>query len=98
MLERSFQKSLIAELKNRFEGCVVLKNDARYLQGIPDLSVFYKDKWAVLECKDSKSASKRPNQDYYISKMDKMSFGRFIYPENREEVLSDLSDYFKSGR
>lgn len=98
MLERNFQRSLIAELKKRFEGCVVLKNDARYLQGIPDLSVFYYDKWAVLECKDSMSASKRPNQDYYISKMNEMSFGRFICPENREEVLNDLSDYFKSGR
>lgn len=94
-LERDFQASLINELENRFEGCVVIKNDASYIQGIPDLTVFYKDKWAALECKKSKNAPHRPNQDYYINLMDSMSFARVVYPENKEVVLNELQHSFQ---
>lgn len=94
-LERDFQAKLIKELKSMFEGCVVLKNDSSYIQGIPDLTVFYKDKWATLECKRSSDASHRPNQKYYVDLMDKMSFSRFICPENKDEVLNELRMIFK---
>lgn len=97
-LERDFQAKLIKELKDIFEGCVVLKNDSSYIQGIPDLLVLYGDKWAMLECKKSSSARKRPNQQYYVDLMDKMSFSRFICPENKEEVLHELQQAFRSGR
>lgn len=93
-LERDFQAKLIKELKNMFEGCVVLKNDSSYIQGIPDLTVFYKDKWATLECKRFSTASHRPNQKYYVDLMDKMSFSRFICPENKDEVLNELQKIF----
>lgn len=96
MLESSFQASLIKELKKRFEGCIVMKNDATYIQGIPDLIVLYKNKWAALECKKSSNAKHQPNQDYYISKMENMSFARFISPENRKEVLDELARSFGS--
>ena len=95
-LERDFQAELIKELKHRFEGCIVMKNDASYIQGIPDLIVLYKNKWATLECKRSATASKRPNQEYYVERMDEMSFSRFICPENKEEVLDDLERAFES--
>ncbi len=94
--EREFQKKLIAELKRRFPGCMVLKNDAGYIQGIPDLTVLYRDRWATLECKQSKSAGHQPNQDTYVAKMDEMSFSRFVYPENREEVLDELERSFQA--
>lgn len=97
-LERAFQARLIKELKEIFEGCVVLKNDSSYIQGIPDLLVLYKDRWAMLECKKSSSAKKRPNQEYYVDLMDKMSFSRFICPENKEEVLHELQQTFESSR
>lgn len=93
-LERDFQKNLIKDLKNRFEGCIVMKNDSSYIQGIPDLLVLYKDKWASLECKRRENAAKRPNQEYYVEKMNNMSFSRFISPENKEEVLDDLQKTF----
>ncbi len=96
MLERDFQKNLIKEIKNRFPGAIVLKNDPDYIQGIPDLTILYKDKWASLECKRSEKASTRPNQKYYVSKMDEMSFSRIIFPENKEEVLNDLQQAFGS--
>lgn len=96
--ENKFQGELIKELKNRFEGCMVLKNDSKYIQGIPDLTILYKDKWAALECKKKKDASHRPNQDYYISEMDKMSFARFISPENKEDVLNEMERALRPRR
>lgn len=90
MLERNFQSKLIKELKERFPGCMVLKNDPNYIQGIPDLSIFYKDKWATLECKKSYKEKTRPNQEHYVKQMNEMSFSRIIYPENKEEVLDEL--------
>lgn len=97
-LERDFQAKLIKDIKKRFKGCIVMKNDASYIQGIPDLLVLYHDRWAALECKRSKDASHRPNQDYYVGMMDEMSFSRFIYPENREEVLDELQSAWGVGR
>lgn len=90
MLESDFQAKLIKELKVRFPGCMVLKNDASYIQGVPDLLVLHNNKWASLEVKKSKKAKHRPNQDYYVEKMNEMSFSAFIFPENKEDVLHDL--------
>lgn len=94
--ESSFQAKLIKELKDLFPGCIVLKNDANYIQGIPDLLILFKDMWAALECKRSGRASHQPNQDYYISEMNKMSYASFISPENKEEVLNELQRSFKA--
>ena len=98
MLENKFQANLIKDIKNRIPGCIIMKNDSSYIQGIPDLLVLHNDKWAALECKKNSKASKRPNQEYYINKMDGMSFARFVCPENREEVLNDLQSALQSRR
>ena len=95
MLESQFQAKLIKELKKRFPGCMVMKCDSGYLQGIPDLLVLYNSKWASLECKQNASSRKQPNQEYYVGKMNDMSFSRFIYPENKEEVLNELQQAFQ---
>lgn len=95
-LERDFQKNLIKDLKKLFIGCIVTKLDSGHIQGIPDLLVLYKNKWATLECKKSANATKQPNQEYYVGLMNEMSFSRFICPENREEVLHELQQAFKS--
>ena len=96
MLESKFQANLIKKLKQMFKGCIVMKNDSSYIQGIPDLLVLYGNKWASLECKKHAGASKRPNQEYYVGLMNDMSFSRFISPENEEEVLRDLSKTFEA--
>lgn len=90
MLERDYQRQLIRELREMFPGCLILKNDTDYLQGIPDLLILYRDRWAALEVKSSASSPEQPNQWYYIDEMNAMSFAAFIYPEIEEEVLDAL--------
>jgi hypothetical protein len=94
-LESKFQAELKKDLRQRFPGCIVTKMDSGDIQGIPDLLILYEDKWATLENKRSKQARHQPNQDYYVDKMNEMSFSRFIYPENKEEVLNELEHKFK---
>lgn len=95
-LESGFQDKLRDELKNLFPGCLIFKMDQ--IQGIPDLLILYKDKWASLECKKFARANKQPNQDYYVELMNNMSFSRFICPENKEEVLRELQQAFRLRR
>ena len=94
-LESKFQAGLVKELKNTFKGCIVLKTDPTYIQGIPDILVLHKNKWAALECKRYVNARHRPNQDYYVNKMNEMSYSTFVYPENKEEVMTGLKKHFK---
>lgn len=89
-----FQSKLKKELKEMFPDCIVTKLDSGDIQGIPDLLVLYKDKWCSLEVKKDKKAKRQPNQEYYVDKMNEMSFSRFIYPENKDEVLGELKDMF----
>ena len=91
-LESGFQDRLIAELKEMFPGCMVFKMDQ--IQGIPDLLILYGKRWASLENKKSSTAKRQPNQEYYVDLMNRMSFSRFICPENKEEVLSELQKVF----
>lgn len=94
MVERDFQAKLIREIKDTFNDCIVMKNDSSYIQGIPDLLVLYRNKWASLEVKKNAKASRRPNQEYYVERMDSMSFSRFVCPENKDEVMYELHLYF----
>lgn len=95
-LESGFQDKVRKELLEMFPGSMVLKMDQ--FQGIPDLLILHEDKWASLECKRSAKEKKQPNQEYYVGLMDEMSFSRFICPENKEEVLSELSEAFRTSR
>ena len=92
-LESGFQDRLIKDLKSLFPGSIVFKMDQ--IQGIPDLLVLWKDKWFSLECKKGAGAKRQPNQEYYVNLMNKMSFSRFVCPENKEEVLNDIREAFK---
>jgi hypothetical protein len=96
MTEAAYQSKLIRKLKRIFPGCVVLKNDPQYQQGILDLTLLFGSMWAMLEVKASRSARTRPNQDYFVEQLDNMSFAAFIYPENEEEVLNALQEAFAS--
>lgn len=94
-LESKFQKELMDEIRDEYPGCVIIKNDSGYIQGFPDWTILYKDKWAVLEAKRDAKATKQPNQEYYVDRLDQMSFSRFVYPENKEEVMNQLKLIFE---
>lgn len=96
--ENKYQASLIKRIETRLPGCVVLKNDPDYIQGIPDLLVLYEGHWAALECKKSSRAKHRPNQDYYVDRMNDMSFASFIFPENEKRVLDEMESAFRLNR
>jgi hypothetical protein len=94
MVESLYQRRVIGIIKKLFPGCIILKNDATYMQGVPDIIVLFNDRWAMLEFKISGKATKRPNQDHYIDLLDSMSFASFISPDNEEDVLYDLQCAF----
>lgn len=89
MKESAFQSEVIHEIEERLPGSVVTKMEPN-IQGIPDLLILYKKKWAMLECKKSEAAHHQPNQDYYVNMLNNMSYASFIYPENRKDVLDEL--------
>ena len=96
--ENRFQSALIQEIKSKLTGSYILKNDGSNVpQGFPDLLILYEDKWAALECKRAAGAHKQANQDFYVDRLNDMSFSRFISPENKEEVLNELYSTFGLG-
>lgn len=98
MKESKFQRDLIYELRALFPGCIVMKNDSSYIQGIPDLLILFNNKWAALEVKRSAKEHRQPNQEYYISLMNDMSYASFVYPENKEEVIYELQQALRPRR
>lgn len=93
MRERDYQAGLIRKLRDLYPGSIVLKNDSGYMQGIPDLTILYKDRWAALEVKAREprnSQAFEPNQEWFLETMNEMSFAACIYPENEKEVLRGL--------
>lgn len=96
MNENVFQSWLIKELKKRFTGCIVMKTDPTYIQGMPDILILFRNCWASLEVKKNSKARHQPNQDFWVKKMNAMSFSRFISPDNCDKVLGDLAEFFRS--
>lgn len=96
--EGRFKEELTQDLKDLFPGCFILKNDEQLLGGIPDMLILWEDRWAMLEVKKDAKAVHEPGQDWYIDKFDSMSFGAFIFPENKEEVLDALQRSFQARR
>ena len=90
MRESQFQAQLIKKLNKMLPGIILLKNDPNYIQGIPDLILLYKNRWAALEVKRGATASVRPNQAHYVRTMYAMSYAAFIYPENESEILNEV--------
>lgn len=93
-LESKIQAELIKDLEVLLPGCIILKGNSEYRQGIPDLIVLFEDRWAALEVKRSATSPARPNQPYYVAMMDQMGFAAFVFPENREHILDSLQNYF----
>ena len=98
MAERRYQSGLIKRIKARFPGCIVVKNNPNYLQGVPDLLVLLYGGWAALEVKDTPQSPLRPNQAIFVARMAEMSFAAVIHPQNEEEVLDAIQRAFGDRR
>jgi hypothetical protein len=98
MLESKYQKDLIDTIGEILPGCFIIKIGTDFMQGLPDLLILWRDRWAMLEVKPRESAREQPNQRYYVDLFGEMSFAAFIYPENEEEVLDALQHAFRSRR
>jgi hypothetical protein len=96
--ENQYQAKLIKRLEAMFPGCVILKNDSSYQQGIPDLTLLFRNGWATLEVKRSAKEALQPNQAFFIRTLNEMSFAAVIYPENEEEVLNAIQQAFEPPR
>ena len=97
-LERDYQPSIISRLEREFPGGIVMKNDATYRQGYPDL-IFTYGKTIHLETKRDESATFRPNQEYYINLINEQGgFARSIRPENEDEVFREIRKYLSDCR
>lgn len=98
MKESVYQTKIIRRLKEEFPGCLVIKQDPDYLQGIPDLFILHGHAWAMLEVKTYEDADERPNQGYYIDKFNEMSYASFVYPENEDKVFHELQQALNPRR
>lgn len=96
MSESDFERYVIKRIENLFPGCIVLKNDPSYIQGFPDRTILYYDRWAALEIKDSDNAAVQPNQKYWVDRAMELSYGSFVYPGKLKEVLDELRGTFRT--
>lgn len=96
--ERQYQRRLVNQLKELFPGCYIEQKRAGTQQGMPDILILWRNRWAMLEVKRDSDSDHRPNQDFYINKFSGMAFASFIYPENEEQVLYDLQTAFGAVR
>lgn len=91
-----FQYQMRKRLEREFPGCIVLKNDPFWIQGVPDLLLLWGDQWVALETKAKPKSNRQPNQPYYIDLMDRMSYASFVSPDNVEEVIDEIRRSFGS--
>ena len=97
MRESEYQGKLIKKLYRMFPECFILKNDSGYLQGVPDLLLLIGPYWFMLEVKASANSPQQPNQEYYVERLNEMSFAAFIYPSNEAEVLRAIQQSLQIG-
>ena len=91
--EKKFKERLEKEFgisKNRD----IIKMNPLQCQGASDLIILVGDKNARVEVKASKDSSHRPNQDLYIDMYKQQTYASFVYPENEEQVISELHAHF----
>ena len=97
--EGTFQDSFINDITNLYPEAIVLKNDANYLQGFPDLTILTKHGAVIVECKKSDREQYQPNQEYYLGHMRAIGYPSFtVYPENCEEVLDAIQQSLQPRR
>jgi hypothetical protein len=92
MTEKKLQTEIIKLLQGK--GAYVLKNDATYRQGVPDLSFWHPDLTGMIEVKAHENSPYRPLQEKTIAKLEVMGiFVRVIYWENWVEWKANFEQW-----
>lgn len=99
-LETDFVREVLKpRLEQEFPGIVIIKQDPNTsFQGVPDHLALFENHWAALETKRAGKSMRQPNQEYYVDKMNGMSYAAFVHPDNLEEVVNDLQSAFRPDR
>lgn len=98
MLESEFKRKFKNMLEQSYPGCVLVDINPEQFRSFPDLLFLYDKFWATFEMKRTVGSAVRPNQPYWVEKLDNMSFSRFVEPGTAKEVLDDLARAIQSGR
>jgi len=88
--ESIFEKRIINRLEELFPNSIILKVHPNYLQGFPDRLILNGNRWAAFELKREIEAHRQPNQNYYIHRLNDMSYASFVYPENKEVFFNEI--------
>lgn len=92
MTERKLQSEIIDFLKSR--GAYVMKNDASYRQGVPDLSFWHPDLSGFIEVKLNEKSHYQPLQKATIKKLQDMGiFCEVIHSENWDTWITRLDQW-----
>lgn len=97
MLESKFQAETIKMIRKMLPGCIIMKTNPNYLQGIPDTLVLFGPRWALIEFKRSENEPFQPNQEWYIEHLNAMSYSTMMCPENRKMKLDELQYALRTG-
>ena len=97
-LESDFEADFMERLDQAMpEPGFWIKGNSAMRQGVPDRMYLNGGHWAALEFKKDKTAEAQPNQPYYVEKLGEMSYASFVYPENADEVISEIRKAFGVG-
>lgn len=97
MTEKRLQAEIIRFLVSK--GAYVLKNDATYRQGVPDLSFWHPDLSGMIEVKAHDNSPYQPLQEKTIAKLEAMGiFVCVIHNENWAEHKVNFEQWMEDYR
>lgn len=89
--KKDFLKKVEARLRHNKVPYLVLKVDSTFDRSKPDTIILADHGWCALEFKRSKSASHRPNQDFWIKYLNEIGgLALFVYPEKEDEFITTI--------
>jgi len=93
-VEKKLQSEIIKFLQSK--GAYVLKNDATYRQGVPDLAFWHPDLNGFIEVKAHENSPFQPLQKKTLEKIEAMGiFCRVIHNENWPEWQAKLEQWLE---